>query len=95
MQNIFDDAKIFYSGQNFTTSYNKLLRHTHFSMQDKIIYSNTECFSNNPKKIILQKHGDLLNNLTFFIELPETENWVDDIEFALVKKNKSNTYTNK
>lgn len=72
----------------FEPSTNKLRRHTLFSLQDIVLFSKELKIRQgfNRRKIIeIPRAGDLVNGFTFIITLPENEDWVDDIELAMIK----------
>lgn len=86
MNNIFDNDVFALEEKIFESSYDKQRIHTFFTMKDKIIYSETEHFGSS-KKFEIKKSGEryLISSVTFFIELPFSESFVDDIEFAIIK----------
>lgn len=87
MQNIFDN--IIEKKEIFKTSFENFKQHTFFTKQDEEIYCKTENFNKKKQLLIYDNSGEneyLLSQITFFIDLPNSENWVDDVEFALIKK---------
>ncbi len=72
----------------FVTSIDKNKQHTFFEQQDMIIYEKNENFGTNisfPASEYGEKK-DLISKISFFVELPDSENWVSDVEFAIIKK---------
>lgn len=67
------------------SSAKSILKHTKFEMFDEIIYSQKEQFGSSGN-VIIERLGDLIAQVSFFVDLPPNENFVNDIEFAVIKR---------
>lgn len=77
-----EDEKI----ENFVTSYEINRSHTYYEQSDFVIYENNDSFGIDVKFEISNDRGDFVSKISFFITLPLDVDFVEDIEYALIKK---------